>query len=109
MAYFKAGRQQEAEAQACRAKGWHDPSPTRNLDSAGTREQPALGPSLRGTENKGLNPSNSGDFSPIWTALAEAKDTLNAIGAAPEPGSPYEQLVKTMVVSFRSSADSPAA
>jgi hypothetical protein len=70
----------------------HDASPTPNLDSAGTREQPALGPSLSGTENKGLNPSNSGDFSPIWTALAEAKDTLNAIGAAPEPGSPYEPL-----------------
>lgn len=49
-----------------------DPSPTPNLDSTRAREQPELGPSLRGTENKGLDPCNSGGFSLIWTALGLA-------------------------------------
>src|SRR6266481_1432526 len=50
-----------------------DPRPTANLDSTRTREQPELSPSLCGTENKELNPSNSGGFSLIWTALGRAR------------------------------------
>src|SRR5260221_8870766 len=50
-----------------------DPQPTANLDSTRTREQPELSPSLCGTENKELNPSNSGGSSLIWTALGLAR------------------------------------
>src|SRR5271170_3725219 len=49
-----------------------DPQPTANLDSTGSREQPEPGPGPCGTENKELNPSNSGGFSLIWTALGLA-------------------------------------